>query len=80
MNNIFKLLEQPTVRDAWNDIMEVLVVERLKEDYLTCLDFKDLETATAIMCVLRYFMVYDDFKEFLNELKDAGILPEKGKE
>ena len=80
MNSIFKLLEQPTVRDAWNDIMEVLVVERLKEDYIICMDFKDLQTATAIRCVLRYVRVYDDFKEFLNELKDAGILPEKGKE
>jgi hypothetical protein len=80
MNSIFKLLEQPTVREAWNDIMEVLVVERLKEDYLLCLEFHDMDTAAAIMCVLRYFMVYDDFKEFLNELTDAGILPEKGKE
>ena len=72
MNSIFKLLEQDSVRDAWNDIMEALVVERLKEDYLMCLDLADIETASAILVVLRYFMVYEDFKHFLNEAKDAG--------
>jgi hypothetical protein len=72
MNSIFKLLEQPSVKEAWSDVMEALVVERLKEDYLMCLDFKDVETATAILTVLRYFMVYSDFAEFLNEVKDAG--------
>ena len=72
MNSIFKLLEQDSVRDAWNDIMEALVVERLKEDYLMCLDLADIETASAILVVLRYFMVYEDFKYFLNEAKDAG--------
>lgn len=72
MNSIFKLLEQPSVREAWNDVMEALVVERLKEDYLMCLDWADLETAGAILVVLRYFMVYEDFKQFLNEAKDAG--------
>lgn len=72
MNSIFKLLDQPSVKEAWNDVMEALVVERLKEDYLMCLDFKDVETATAILTVLRYFMVYGEFTEFLNEVKDAG--------
>ena len=72
MNSIFKLLEQDSVREVWNDVMEVLVVERLKEDYLVCLDWADMDTANAILVVLRYFMVYDDFKQFLNEVKDAG--------
>ena len=72
MNSIFKMLEQDAVRDAWNNVMEALVVERLKEDYLLCLDWADMETANAILVVLRYFMVYDDFKQFLNEAKDAG--------
>lgn len=72
MNSIFKLLEQQSVRDAWNDVMEALVVERLKEDYLMCLDFKDIETASAILAVLRYFMVYSDFTAFIEEVKDAG--------
>ena len=72
MNSIFKLLEQDSVREAWNDIMEALVVERLKEDYLMCLDWADIETAKAILVVLRYFMVYEDFKHFLEEAKDAG--------
>ena len=72
MNSIFKLLEQDSVREAWNDIMEALVVERLKEDYLMCLDWADMETANAILVVLRYFMVYEDFKHFLEEAKDAG--------
>ena len=72
MNSIFKLLEQDSVREAWNDIMEALVVERLKEDYLLCIDWADMETANAILVVLRYFMVYEDFKHFLEEAKDAG--------
>ena len=74
MNSIFKMLEQDAVRDAWNNVMEALVVERLKEDYLLCLDWADMETANAILAVLRYFMVYDDFKQFLNEAKDAGYI------
>ena len=72
MNSIFKMLEQPSVKEAWNDVMEALVVERLKEDYLLCIDWADMETANAILVVLRYFMVYEDFKQFLNEAKDAG--------
>lgn len=72
MNSIFKMLEQDSVREAWNDVMEALVVERLKENYLLCIDWADMETANAILVVLRYFMVYEDFKQFLNEAKDAG--------
>lgn len=72
MSNIFKILEQQSVRDAWNDVMEALVVERLKEDYLLCVDWADMDTANAILVVLRYFMVYDDFSDFLREARDAG--------
>lgn len=72
MNSIFKMLEQDSVREAWNDVMEALVVERLKEDYLLCIDWADMETANAILVVLRYFMVYEDFKHFLEEAKNAG--------
>ena len=72
MNSIFKMLEQDSVREAWNDVMEALVVEQLKENYLLCIDWADMETANAILVVLRYFMVYEDFKQFLNEAKDAG--------
>jgi hypothetical protein len=72
MNSIFKLLDQPSVKEAWNDVMEALVVERLKENYVMCLDFNDIETATALLTVLRYFTVYEDFIEFINEVKDAG--------
>lgn len=72
MNSIFKLLEQQSVRDAWNDVMETLIVEKLKEDYLLCVDWADMETANAILVVLRYFMVYSDFSEFLQEARDAG--------
>lgn len=71
MNSIFKILEQPLVREAWNDIMDALVVERLKEDYLLCIDWDDLESANAILVVLRYFLTYPDFKKFLDEVKDA---------
>jgi hypothetical protein len=73
MNSIFKLLEQDSVRQAWNDVMDVLVVEQLKESYIMCLDWDDEETAKALLVVLRYFMVYSDFKDFLNEVKDAGL-------
>lgn len=72
MNSMFKLLDNDNVREAWNDIMEALIVEKLKEDYLLCLDWDDIETAAAILVVLRYFMVYSDFKEFLQEARDAG--------
>ena len=72
MNSMFKLLDNDNVREAWNDIMEALIVEKLKEDYLLCLDWNDIETASAILVVLRYFMVYSDFKEFLQEARDAG--------
>ena len=74
MNSIFKLLEQDSVREAWNDVMEALVVERLKEDYLLCLDWDDVETSSAILTVLRYFMVYEDFKHFLDEVRSAGYV------
>lgn len=74
MNSIFKMLEQDSVREAWNDVMEALVVERLKEDYLLCIDWADMETANAILVVLRYFMVYEDFKHFLEEAKNAGYV------
>lgn len=73
MNSIFKLLEQDNVREAWNNVMEVLVVEHLKESYIMCLDWDDTETASAILTVLRYFMIYEDFKDFVDEVKDAGI-------
>ena len=74
MNSIFKLLEQDHVREAWNSVMETLVVEKLKEDYLLCLDWDDIETASGILVVLRYFMVYEDFKEFVDEVKEAGYV------
>ncbi len=72
MNSMFKLLENDSIREVWNDIAAALVVEKLKEDYVQCLDWSDLETANAILVVLRYFMVYSDFKEFLDEVRDAG--------
>ena len=72
MNNMFKLLENESIQDAWNDIVDVAVVERLKDSYVMCLDWVDMETANAILVVLRYFMVYEDFKEFLDEVRDAG--------
>lgn len=75
MNSIFKLLEQQSVRDAWNDVMEALVVERLKENYLMCLDWDDQETASSLLTVLRYFMVYSEFTAFIEEAKDAGYQP-----
>ena len=72
MNSIFKLLEQDNVREAWNNVMEALVVEKLKEDYLLCLDWDDIETAGAILTVIRYFTTYPEFIEFINEVKDEG--------
>lgn len=72
MNSIFKMLERAPVREAWNDVMDSLVVEQLKESYLLCLDWEDIENASAILTVLRYFMTYTDFKSFVDEVKDAG--------
>ncbi len=72
MNNLFKILEQDSVKEAWNDVMEKLVVEKLREEYLLCLDWDDIETAGAILTVIRYFTTYPEFTEFINEVKDAG--------
>jgi len=74
MNSIFKMLERDSVREAWNDVMDALVVEQLKESYLLCLDWEDIENASAILTVLRYFMTYTDFKSFVDEVKDAGYV------
>ena len=74
MNSIFKTLERDSVREAWNDVMDALVVEQLKESYLLCLDWEDIENASAILTVLRYFMTYTDFKSFVDEVKDAGYV------
>lgn len=74
MNSIFKMLERAPVREAWNDVMDALVVEQLKESYLLCLDWEDIENASAILTVLRYFMTYTDFKSFVDEVKDAGYI------
>ena len=57
MNSMFKMLENDAVREAWNEVMEALVVEKLKEDYLLCLDWNDIETAEAILVVLRYSLL-----------------------
>ena len=70
--NILKMLEKDNVRDAWNEVMEALIVEKLKEDYLLCLDWADIENATAILTTLRYFTPYHEFTEFLQEVRDAG--------
>lgn len=72
MNSFFKILERDSVKEAVEDVITVLLVERLKDDYIHCLDWDDVENASAILTVLRYFMVYEDFKAFLEEVKDAG--------
>lgn len=72
MNSLFKLLDRDSVKEAWCDIMEDLVVENLKEHYMMCLDWGDIENATAILTVIRYFSSYTDFKQFLDEVADAG--------
>jgi hypothetical protein len=77
MNNIFKVLNSDSVQDAVSDVIDILVIERLKEDYILCLDTEDKDVATAILTVLRYFMVYDDFKDFLAEVRDAGYNVER---
>ena len=72
MNSFYKILDSNSVKQAVNDVMETLVVEKLKEDYILCLDWDDIETAAAILTVLRYFMTYSEFKLFVDEVKDAG--------
>ena len=32
MNSMFKMLENDEVREAWNEVMEALVVEGVKEE------------------------------------------------
>jgi hypothetical protein len=35
----------------------------------------DVETATDILATLRYFTTYEEFKEFMKEVRDAGYTP-----
>lgn len=72
MNSLFKLLENPNLKELAYDVMDILVVERLQEHYIMCLDFQDIETAKNILAVLRYFTTYEEFNEFLKEVRDAG--------
>lgn len=72
MNSIFKLLENPNLKELAYDVIDILVVERLKEHFIMCLDFDDLETAKDILGVLRYFTTYEEFNDFLKEARDAG--------
>lgn len=74
MNSMFKILERPEVQAAWSEVMDVFVAEYLKDHYIMCLSFDDIETASAILPVLLYFSTYDDFKEFLKECADAGYV------
>jgi len=72
MNSIFKILENPNLKELAYDVIDILVVERLQEHYIMCLDFHDLEVAKDILSVLRYFTTYEEFNEFLKEVRDAG--------
>ena len=78
MNSFYKILDSNSVKQAVNDVMEVLVVEKLKEDYILCLDWDDIETAAAILTVIRYFTPYSEFKIFVDEVKDAGYTVTQG--
>ena len=57
------------------DFIDIFVVEHLKEHYILCLDMDDVETATDILATLRYFTTYEEFKEFMKEVRDAGYNP-----
>lgn len=79
MNSIFKLLENPNLKELAYDVIDILVVERLQEHYIMCLDFDDLDTAKDILAVLRYFSTYEEFCDFLEETRNAGYT-DKGKQ
>lgn len=72
MNSIFKLLENPNLKELAYDVIDILVVERLQEHYIMCLDFDDFDTAKDILAVLRYFTTYEEFNAFLKETRYAG--------
>lgn len=72
MNNFKGIFSSDAFREVVYDVMDALVVQQLQETYITCLDWGDLETAEGILVSLRYFMVYNDFKQFLDEVQDAG--------
>ena len=72
MNSIFKILENPNLKELAYDVIDILVVERLQEHYIMCLDFDDFETAKDILAVLRYFSTYEEFCNFLEETRNAG--------
>lgn len=72
MNSIFKILENPNLKELAYDVIDILVVERLQEHYIMSLDSDDFETAKDILAVLRYFSTYGEFNDFLKETRDAG--------
>ena len=56
MNSIFKILENPNLKELAYDVIDILVVERLQEHYIMCLDFDDFETAKDLKKSLFYQM------------------------
>lgn len=63
--------------EAAYDLIELLVLEHLQEHYLMCLDWDDIEQAADILSTIRYFSTYDEFTQFLNEVRDAGYSIER---
>lgn len=63
--------------DVDDDDIEVQTINRLKEEYICLLEFDEIQKATSVLSALRYFLEYNDFIDFLNEVKDAGLCPTK---
>lgn len=63
------------IEDDLDDDIEVQTINRLKEEYICLLEFDEIQKAATTLSALRYFLEYEDFIAFLQEVKDAGFNP-----
>jgi hypothetical protein len=67
-----KILTSPHTIDLWNDFMDSLILEKLKEDYLNAVKWNvEAETIYGFKQLLRYYMISSDYHEFMLEAKDV---------
>lgn len=70
IDNLFK---SPRTIDMWNDFMDSVLVEKLKEDYLNALKWSvEPETLFGFQQLLKYYMVYEDYLEFMKDAKHGS--------
>lgn len=67
------LFKSPHTIDMWNDFLDSVLVEKLKEDYLNALKWDvEPETLFGFQQLLKYYMVYEDYQEFMKDAKHGS--------